>query len=364
MSAVFERIAIIGLGLIGSSIARAAREYHLADIIVGCDANETTLTYARSHQFIDSGVKDPAVAVKSSQLVVLATPPSTLLGIAKKIAPVLEKGTIVMDTASVKQAAVEAIAPQMPVSVDFIPAHPIAGSEQSGASAGRADLFAKKFVIVTPDEPIESDGLKAITRFWKGMGARVEGMPPLVHDVVYAHVSHLPQILAYAAHKALAEHTKDPSLARFLRIAASSPALWTDIFMYNKANLLAALNRYLDAAHHVQGELTKAPEEDTMPNIALAYGELFPRIAASCLVTTVMEAEKKSGFAFARYAGSGFADFTSPAASQSPEDTIAHISDHARAVNHFLGKYITALQHIHDLIEQDRFSELQKHLSQ
>ncbi len=156
-SSVFDRITIIGLGLIGSSIARAVHERGLAKTIVGCDHNEISLAYARKHGFIDTAESDPPKAVAGSDLVILATPPSTLADIAQSIAPHLKPGAIVMDVCSVKQPAIDAIAPHIPPGVDFIPAHPIAGSEQSGIAAGRADLFERKQVIITPKEPLQDE---------------------------------------------------------------------------------------------------------------------------------------------------------------------------------------------------------------
>jgi cyclohexadieny/prephenate dehydrogenase len=362
---VFERITIIGLGLIGSSIARAARQYKLADIIVGSDPNEIALTYARAHKFIDVAMSDPATAIQTTQLVIFAMPPSQMEKVAATIAPALKPGMIVMDTASVKVAAIEAVAPYMPAGVDFVPAHPIAGSEQSGVAAGRADLFQRKRVIVTPDQPTETESLRLITRFWKGMGAHIEGMPATLHDQLYGYVSHLPQLLAWAATAALKDGPKPAteSVARFLRLSGSNPVLWSDIFALNSANLIASLDRYLDAVLHVQKELRQAPDDATDDaDETLARFTLFPRIAASCLITTVMEAEKKAGFSFARYAGSGFADFTSPAAI-APDSEIEQISNQHRAVLSLLQRYVDMLQSVRALIVSGDFAALRKAFS-
>ena len=256
---LFPRIAVIGLGLIGSSIARAAHERGLAGNIVGFDANELSLASARKQHYIDVAAKDLAEAAAGSQLIIIATPPSALAGIAEAIAPHLEKGAIVMDVCSVKQAAIDAIAPHIPAGVDFIPAHPIAGSEKSGAGAGRGDLFERKHVIVTPGEAVETGALKAVTAFWKALGARVEAMPPGIHDVVYAYVSHLPHLLAFAAAGPLAAYKEDEKLQSFLRLSESNPALWAEICVLNRENVLAALDRYLDAVAHIAGELNTAP---------------------------------------------------------------------------------------------------------
>jgi prephenate dehydrogenase len=344
---LFERMTVIGLGLIGSSIARAAHERGIAETIVGCDQNEVTLAFGRKQGFINVAAYNPAIAVSGSQLVVIATPPSTLESVAQQIAGHLAQGALVIDTCSVKRIAVEAIEPLLPQYVEFVPTHPIAGSEQTGVSAGRADLFEGKRIIVTPHEPLQEYSLQRINNLWAKMGAKVEGMPPHIHDMVYGYVSHLPQLLAFAygaplGHPSMALK-EGSTLARFLRLGGSSPVLWSDIFHFNKDNILNGLDEYLNVISHVYNELGNAPEgEGKAENDILVRTVLFPRIAASCLVTTVMNAERKAGFPFARYAGTGFADFTCPALSE-PDESIEKISEHSHALRPILGRYIDEL---------------------
>lgn len=364
----FERITIIGLGLIGSSVARAARERHIATTIIACDHNEVSLAYGRKHGFIDIAESDLAASVTDSDLVLIATPPSSLETIAKAIAPALKEGCIVMDVCSVKEPAISAITPHIPKNVHYIPAHPIAGSEHSGVSAGRSDLFERKRIILTPADPT---GIKPILdkvgEFWRAMDAKVEAMPAHLHDMVYAYVSHLPQLLAFAAGTVLepyASTANDPTpegelLQKFLRISHSNSEMWIDIFLLNKDNILKALNRYLDAIVYIKNELSQAPEEEIVPpsDELLARTALFPRVVASCLITTVMEAEKKAGFPFARFAGSGFADFTYPA-SQSPEGDIESIANQYQAVIAVLGDYIERLKALSLAIDSGEAEEL------
>ena len=355
---MFERITIIGMGLIGSSIARAAHAHGVAKTIVGYDHNEVSLAYARKHDFITFGTSELDKAVEGSNLVILATPPSTLGDIATAIAPHLSNGAIVMDVCSVKEAAIAAIAPHMPEGVYFIPAHPIAGSEQSGVASGRSDLFEKKRIVVTPEKPDENLPLQNVFSFWKALGARCEAMPPQMHDMVYAYVSHLPQLLAFAAGMSLEDAPADDELLqKFLRLSDSNPDLWIDIFIMNKAPLLKALDRYLDVINHVIGEFAQAPGDatETDADKASARSALFPRIAASCLITTVMEAEKVAGFSFARYAGTGFADFTYPA-SQPPEGDIESISNQYTEVGVVLAEYKQRLAAFRHAIATDEGS--------
>lgn len=339
---VFSRITIIGLGLIGSSIARAARQHGLANTLVLSDNNDATLDYARSHAMGDLILGDATLASKDADMVILAVPPSALHATMQVIAPALKPGALVMDVASVKLIAMDA-AQHLPAHVYFMPTHPIAGSEQSGVAAGRADLFANKRVILTPDKPEITDTFLRAKSFWTSLGAKVDAMPPDIHDLIYGYVSHLPQLLAYAAKDTLAGYENDSALTRFLRIAGSNPALWEDIFSLNQTNILLALDRYLDALNHITSELAVAPEDVVQEhNQHYAANVLFPRIAASCLVTTVMEAEKKNGIPFVDFAGTGFADFTSPAASD-PEDDLEKISSHSDAVHQLLVQYIEQL---------------------
>jgi cyclohexadieny/prephenate dehydrogenase len=348
----FNRIAIIGLGLIGSSLARAIREQQLAAVIVGCDSNELSLAYARRDNVIDISQTDPAAAVTDCDLVILASPPSTLSAIAKTIAPHLQPGATVMDVCSVKQAAIAAIAPHIPAHATYIPAHPIAGSTHTGIAHGRGDLFRNRNVILTPEKPEATPALDAVTALWHAMGAQVEAIPAALHDTIYAYVSHLPQLLAFTAAPALAHYlpTEDPILQKFTRLNASGTELWTDIFHYNQPAILTALDAYLDVVTHIETELSQAPQgspsdaDDTQ-----AHTVLFPRIAASCLAITVMKEEKSSGCAFARYAGQGFADFTLPA-SQPPEEDIERISNQYQLVRSVLSNYKQILVHLYTAI--------------
>lgn len=352
---LFKRITIIGMGLIGSSIARAATEHRIAEIIVGCDENEISLAYAHKHGFITHHETDAADAVDDADLIILSTPPATLGAIAETIVPHLRKGALIMDVCSVKAAAIADIAPHIPDGVHFIPAHPIAGSEHTGVAAGRADLFQKKRVILTPVDLRHDFMYQQATAFWQALGARCEAMPAATHDLIYAYVSHLPQLLAFAAAEPLAEYEaleqSDPLLQKFMRLTHSDPDLWIQIFILNRDNVIAALDRYLDVIAHVVSEFAQGPDTTnaSAEDERLARTALFPRIAASCLITTVMDAEKKAGFSFARYAGTGFADFTYPA-SQPPEGDMESISDQYRAVALVLSEFTQRLKEFHQAI--------------
>lgn len=363
---LFDQITIVGLGLIGSSIARGARKQSLAGFIVGSDVSDTAMHYARSHGYVDSAVRDPSLAIVGSELIVLAVPPSALAAVASQIAPKLRPGTVVMDTASVKQPAIEALAPCLPRDVYFIPAHPVAGSERSGGSAGKDDLFQRRRVILTPGEPPPQDLLQRITEFWVRLGARVEAMPAELHDRIYAYVSHLPHLLAFAARpivKQAAVDIESIAMQHFLRLGQSNAALWTEIIIANRRRVLEALDRYLAAVEQVTRELTSVELQDSYSfDATLARTVLFPRIASSCLVLAVMEAEKRAGTPFARFAGPGFADFTYPAGTP-PDKDLEIISQQHQAVGGLLAEYTHRLREWRKLIAGDESMRLQHALS-
>lgn len=357
-SPTYQKIAIIGMGLIGGSIARAVSERHLAQQVMACDANELSLAYARKHAFATHTTTDPAEAVEGAQLVIIATPPSTLEDIAQAIATNLAEGALVMDVCSVKVSAIVAVSSHIPAYARFMPAHPIAGSQHSGVAASRSDMFDKKRIVLTPETAEKNDTLSESMEFWQALGGQVEAMPPHLHDLIYAYVSHLPQLLAFAAAHPMEDWMPEDEgttpLHRFLRLCGSSTELWIDIFLQNRTYLITALDRYLDAVTHIARELESPPAETEEPPAApdekLARTILFPRIAASCLITTVMEAEKKAGFPFARYAGTGFTDFTSPALSAPDEDTQSISGQHA-LVRAALLEYAQRLRHFREAID-------------
>lgn len=331
MTRPFHRLTIIGLGLIGSSVARAAHANGLASVIVGVDANELALGYARQQGFIHESSTDAASAVVGSDVVVIATPTHMLEAITQAIAPNLSNGALVMDTGSVKQLPLALFEEYLPAHALLVPSHPIAGSEQSGVQAGREDLFEKKRVIITPASPLAAEHLKRVNDFWAALGARVEAMPAPLHDMIYGYVSHLPQLLAFAVAPLIQaseeELAADPLLRRFLRLSYSDHRLWDGIFALNHELLSQAVSRYRDVIAHIRRELCSAPQEAPSLSGDVARLSLFPRIVASCLITTVMEAEKQAGIGFVRFSGSGFADFTAPATTD-PQQDMEHISTH------------------------------------
>ncbi len=256
MSAIFDRVALIGAGLIGASIALAARASGAAAAVTLYDADPDVRRRARELD-IGTVADDASGAVSAADLVVLATPVGAMAEALIAAAPALKSGAIVSDVGSVKGAVVEALAPLMPPHAFFIPGHPIAGTEHSGPSAGFATLFKGRWHILTPladrrpDYAVAVDKLEA---FWRALGANVERMDATRHDVVLAVTSHLPHLIAFNI-VAMAEDLESVTESEvvkysasgfrdFTRIAASDPTMWRDVFIANKDAVLEVLGRF------------------------------------------------------------------------------------------------------------------------
>jgi cyclohexadieny/prephenate dehydrogenase len=250
----FERVAFIGIGLIGSSLARVLRRDGLAGEIVACARNETTRAKALELGLADRVTADAAEAVRGADLVILATPLSAYAAIGAAIAPALRPGAIVTDVGSVKQAVIRDLAPSLPASVHFIPGHPVAGTEHSGPESGFAELFRDRWCILTPLPDTDAAALARLTALWEQAGMRVVTMDPEHHDKVLAMTSHLPHVIAYTI-VGTATDLEDSLKSEvikfsaggfrdFTRIAGSDPVMWRDIFLNNREAVLEMLQRF------------------------------------------------------------------------------------------------------------------------
>lgn len=254
--APFDRVAVIGLGLIGSSICWAARRGGLARRIVGYARKPETRAEAMRLGFLDDVAESAAAAVDGADLVLLCTPVGALAALTQDIAPALAKGAIVSDVGSVKVAVVEAVAPHLPEGVVFVPAHPVAGTEQSGPAAGFETLFDNRWCILTPTPNSDRMAVDRVAAFWRGLGAMVDEMTPERHDRVLAVTSHLPHLIAYTivgTADDLAEVEKSEVIKYsaggfrdFTRIAASDPTMWRDVFLTNRPAVLELLGRFTE----------------------------------------------------------------------------------------------------------------------
>jgi len=251
---MFEKIALIGLGLIGSSLSHAVRREKLAGHISGYARSEATRAKSVELDLVHSIHGSAASAVEGCDLVILCSPVGTYGAIAREIGPHLRPGAIVTDVGSVKAAVVRDVGPHVPVGVHFIPGHPIAGTEQSGPESGFAELFNNRWCILTPPPGAAAEAVAMLERFWRACGSNVETMTPEHHDLVLAITSHLPHLIAYnivATAADLEEVTKSEVIKfsaggfrDFTRIAASDPTMWRDVFLNNREAVLEMLGRF------------------------------------------------------------------------------------------------------------------------
>jgi cyclohexadieny/prephenate dehydrogenase len=251
---IFAKVALVGVGLIGSSIARAMRRAGFASHIAGYTHRAQTLERARAAGFADSLHGDVESCVKDADLVVLATPVGSYAALAEQAGPYLKRGAILSDVGSVKSAVIRDVGPHVPEGVHFIPAHPIAGTEQSGPEAGFAELFDGRWCILTPPPGTDAAALEKLKRFWQRIGSQVEVMDARHHDLVLAITSHLPHLIAYnivGTADDLATVTQSEVIKYsaggfrdFTRIAASDPTMWRDVFLNNREAVLEVLGRF------------------------------------------------------------------------------------------------------------------------
>jgi prephenate dehydrogenase len=251
----FNQAVIIGVGLIGGSLGMILRRKGLASTVVGAGRRIENLKTAVSVGAIDRYVVDPSEAVKEADLVILATPVDTYERHLQEWASRLRPGAIVTDVGSVKGELVERSERQMPAGVHFVGAHPIAGKEKTGAAAGSEDLFTGRRCILTPTKQTDPQALEQVQSLWQAAGATVLTMDPHLHDRILGAVSHLPHVAAFALMNALVDiRSEVPSLdlaghsggglRDTTRIAASSPEMWRDIFLWNKDNVVACIRAY------------------------------------------------------------------------------------------------------------------------
>jgi len=251
---LFDRVALIGIGLIGSSLARALRRDSPGTAIVACARRAETLATVRRLELADETTDDPARAAAGADLVVIATPLSAYAEIGQRIAPALQPGAILTDVGSVKQAVIRDLQPHLPPGVQFVPGHPVAGTEHSGPEAGFAELFHGRWCILIDLPETAPDAVARVERMWEQFGMRVVTMSADHHDKVLAVTSHLPHLIAYTivgtatdledSLKSEVVEFSASGFRDFTRIAASDPVMWRDIFLNNREAVLEILQRF------------------------------------------------------------------------------------------------------------------------
>ena len=266
MAVVYERVALIGLGLIASSMALAMKRTGLAGTITGYARSQETRDIARELDLCD--VYDTAAdAVKDADLVVLCVPIGAMEQVMRDIGPSLRPGAVVSDVGSVKQAVLAAVRPHLPAGVHFVPAHPLAGTEHSGPRAGHATLFDNRWCILVPEADTDRAEIDRLARLWRGMGANVDEMEAERHDLVLAVTSHTPHLIAYTMvgvaddlGRVTGSEVIKYSAAGFrdfTRIAASDPVMWRDVFLTNKEATLEILGRFTEELFALQRAIRK-----------------------------------------------------------------------------------------------------------
>jgi cyclohexadieny/prephenate dehydrogenase len=251
---LFDKIAIVGLGLIGSSIARAARAQGAVRSIVATARSPQTRMRVVELGLADKVVETNEEAVEGADLVIVCVPVGVCGAVAKEIGPHLKAGATVSDVGSVKGSIVRDMGPHLPKNIHFVPAHPVAGTEHSGPDAGFAELFEGRWCILTPPEDTNAQAVDRLAAFWRLLGAKVETMTPEHHDIVLAITSHIPHLIAYniVGTAADVEEVTQSEVIKFsaggfrdfTRIAASDPVMWRDVFLNNKEAVLEMLGRF------------------------------------------------------------------------------------------------------------------------
>ncbi len=253
---LFQRVALLGIGLIGASMALAMRRAGLAGEIVCAARSVETRAAALSLGLVSAAYEDPAEAARDADLIVLATPLGAFGPLARAIGPALKAGAIVTDVGSVKDIVFRDVAPALPLNVHLIPGHPVAGTEHSGPAAGFAELFDGRWCILTPAPDADEAAVARLSAFWTGLGAKVELMSAEHHDLVLAITSHVPHLIAYnivGTASDLETVTRSEVIKYsaggfrdFTRIAASDPTMWRDVFLTNKTAVLEMLGRFVE----------------------------------------------------------------------------------------------------------------------
>ena len=259
---LFDTVALIGIGLIGSSLARVIRRDGLAREIVACARRDSTLETVTRLGLADRVTKDHADAARGADIVVISTPIGTNGAIAEAIAPVLQPGQIVTDVGSVKQAVIRDVAPHIPKGVHFVPGHPLAGTEESGPESGVDTLFEGRWCVLTPPEGTDGEAVERVAELWRRAGSMIDIIDAEHHDWVLALTSHLPTLIAFNIVGTVADmenHTKQEVIKYsasgfrdFTRIAAQDPVMWRDVYLNNREAVLDMLQRFSEDLSRLQ----------------------------------------------------------------------------------------------------------------
>lgn len=304
MAISFNKICIIGLGLIGGSIGLAIKRAGISNQVIGHARSRSTLEVALSRGLVDKVESEARDAVRSADLVILATPLSIFKPIVEEIGPFLKNGCILTDTGSAKLSVIDELKDIIPKNIEFIPSHPIAGTEQSGPDAGFAELFDNRWCIITPTKDNTDKNINLIRTFWESLGSMVECMDALHHDKVLAITSHIPHLIAYnivGTANNLANVTNSEvvkysagGFRDFTRIAASDPKMWSDIFTYNSEAVLEMLELFSSDLSRLKDAISKKDSNLLFSNFEKTRTVRKEIIDAGQAEGSIAPAEKKS----------------------------------------------------------------------
>ena len=251
---LFDRVALIGAGLIGSSLGRAIRQEQLAKSVTAYSRRSDTRKRLSHLGIVDSVAESIEEAVDGADLIIISVPVGASEDVAVRIGPHIKPDAVVTDTGSVKESVIRAITPHIPNSANFVPGHPIAGTENSGPEAGFASLFEGRWCVITPTDDTSESAIDQVTNLWRRVGSKVDIMTPAHHDKVLAITSHIPHLIAFNIVGTVADLEDDTKMEAvkyaaggfrdFTRIAASDPEMWRDVFMENREAVLEMLGRF------------------------------------------------------------------------------------------------------------------------
>jgi len=264
---MFKKVCIIGCGLIGSSLARAIRKNNLAEKIVSSNRSDEVNNKVIKLNIVDDSNSDTKKMVDGSDLVVIATPLSSYEEVILKIKDSLQSGAILTDVGSVKENVMNVIEKNLPKNISWVPSHPIAGTEESGPDSGFAELFEKRWCILTPSKKAKEEDVSMLTNFWENIGSKVDVMQAKEHDYILSITSHIPHLIAYNIVTTALDMQKEKNsnivkysaggLRDFTRIAASNPIMWRDIFIENKKNTSKIIEKFIENLENLKNAIER-----------------------------------------------------------------------------------------------------------
>ena len=256
----FNKITVVGLGLIGGSLALALKESKQVETVVGIDTNEDSIKYAFDNKIIDEGASDVNEVISGSEIIVISTYVGSIPDTAKSVFEIASEGTIITDTGSVKSSILSKIEPTLPENLHFVAGHPIAGTENSGVESSDSNLFKGKRTVLTPTQKTDVEAKSKVKTMWETVGAEVFEIDAQAHDHIFGIVSHLPHVVAYSLINSVLNAEDSYELLEFAggglkdytRVSASSPEMWSQIFNANKDQLLDAIAIFKNSLEKIE----------------------------------------------------------------------------------------------------------------